>query len=520
MLLRRLTWLFLLSPGLVPLLAWPLPFQDSLGHQGVVGALHWSFYAPEKLDSVLTYQGLFGPNRFFYYLPLSLSWLFGPDLATRLAYAVGFASVAPLAKRGLRLAELDERWALAVPPIVLGRTLACGFIPNTVAFGMLAWVIGAAIAPTRSTRARALETFAAGGFCLGVHVFVGLAGAGFLLVAGLLDAATRKFRNALERCGAALFVVWLQFGPLAGPKKEGVAASGAKAIWDALNPPDLGRGARALEWSFAWLVHTSWDDVVHALWGLGLLASCLGLLVRWVVRSTRARPSLRDALPRLKLLAFASGTVVILTCVGENIGPPFNWWGGWLRAPAILSVVLVFAAAPSASASATRENTGALWLTVAAAVVFVGAISVQITRAAWIEYDGLYDVLEEAPEGKRVCGMWFAEEKATDGFPGAPHWYVGNAYMVFHGGNTAHNLLGDSAYPIYRGPIHYTQPGWGMGGGFDPRRHFEWCELYLVRIDPTRPDRPFDAVRRAHLELLDSSGMWKLYARKGPATPL
>jgi hypothetical protein len=480
---------------------WPLPFQDSLGHDGVIGALRWAVVDPGALSPELELGGLVGPNRLFYLVPTVLGVALGPELGIRLGYAVNLATVGPLVALGLRFAGRRPAWALAVAPIVLGRLLASGFVPNVYALGFLGLVLGLiARAPRRGEEAALLPTAAVLTFA--AHAFVGLVGAGFLLLSAALDLVRGPRRLGALALASALLVLGLHV--LTAVPGHGGGEGAAAALLAAVHGPDFGRLPRALEWSGAWQLRQTWDDAIHGVWMAGLLGGAL------------LGPRRDAATAKLGLCLLAA--VAVGLTLDERIGPPVNWWGGWLRIPAIGGLVTLYLAAGSTSPWARAPLAAAA----GAAQAFVLGSVAHVGEVAAHEYRGLSEVLDAAPRERRVCALWFGEDAKLHGYPGLPHWYAGNIYLARKGGAVAHGLFDNPAVPVHRRSSVVRQPPSGMAWVFDAEQHRGWCELFLVRIDPRAPDRPFRPEVRASLRLLAEAGAWRLWAdpRGRTAPPL
>lgn len=497
--------ILLMLPGALPWMAWPLPFQDGPGHFGQIGVLYAQVFAPDSYDPSLHFQGIFGPNRSFYYLGLAFAAVAGPETGARWALSASLGLFGPAVALGLRWAGLDWRGGIFATPLALGRLTACGFFPNVAALGPAALALGLSVRLGRVDARRARWGLGAALLCLAAltyftHAFVGLAVAAYLAVAMLLAWGRRKPGAVAAHGAAVLGVIALH---AASRVDTGAGGSALGAVLAALHAPDAGQLLRAWDWVAAWRRDGGVDDGLQALW----LGS--GLVVVWVSRG--AAGAARWA-PRLWCLA----SLAVIWVLGENFGPPIRWWGGFLRVPSLLLLTGLLAFWPTA-ASHRGRHAPARWASFAAmgaAALLVAFHLLSVRRDSRAEYAGLSVVLDRAPPGRRMCAMWF-DAGPLAAYPGAPHWYAGNYYVLRHGGRAGHSLMGHPGSVYYRGDGPAPLPGWGEGVRFSPAQHGQHCDLFLVRVDPGRPDRPFDGRTRHHAELIAASGQWRLWGRAG-----
>lgn len=160
----------LAAPGLIPLLFPYLPFQDWPGHVGAVGAVHWASLG--QLPSDYAIRSWLGPNRLFYALAAALAPLTGVQLASNLVLAVFLGAFGPSVALLIRLSGGDERWAVLVLPLTLGRILACGFGCNAMALTSLCLGIAALLWLPRAPLRASVAFIAAALVTLGLHAFV------------------------------------------------------------------------------------------------------------------------------------------------------------------------------------------------------------------------------------------------------------------------------------------------------------------------------------------------------------
>lgn len=505
--------LVLLTPALLFVVGWPLPLQDGLGHIGLGGGIWWHLNAPDALDAPLRFQGWLGPNRLLYLAVVPFSVLPSPVWAVQSGFVAAFGGFGLATGYATRALGYDWRISVLVVPSVLGRPWACGFYPNALALFPL-FVL--CLACFSTSRARGGWAAAAGVFAILTHVFVGYVALGFFALS-ILVTVVQDRRIPWLACGSLGGLLVLS-SFLRAPDAGAAMSDGAsvvEAVYAALGPHEV-PPLRLWQWMSAWHTAAIVDDYAQAVWLIGL-AGLLGLAF-YLGRGHR-------------LLAGALFGVCGLgvALLDEKIGPPVNWWGGWLRLPSIMTLV---AAAFAATAFRTRSDTelsgpvvpsrAVAVLSAAAlggAFVLTMSLSGLVIRASRAEYAGLSRLIEAAPPKKRVCSMWYPGGHLK-GFPGSSNWYAGNFYFASKGGNPAHSLMGNASTPFYRAQHGARGPSWGQARGFNYARHGGWCELFLVRTLDRRPELPFHRTNGADkVQLLGERGHWRLYLHRGLSPP-
>ena len=494
---RAVLAIVLAAPGLIPLLFPYLPFQGWPGHVGAVGAVHWASLG--QLPSDYAVRSWLGPNRLFYALAAALAPLTGVQLASNLVLAVFLGGFGPSVALLIRLSGGDERWAVLVLPLTLGRILACGFGCNAMALTPLCLGIAALLWLPRAPLRASVAFIAAALVTLGLHAFVFYVLWGFAALAGAYFLARKSSRRAGYACVSA----WLGLAVATrffGHYGEANYAALAKAVFDSLELRGPSRLAATFwEWLFAYHRTARLDDVAQVCWGGGI-----------VVGIARRLGTIRRS-PELILLSLClTASLAVFVILPEGIGPPVNWWGGNLRIPIVAAILLItLAARPGDTFTGYALGFGG-----AAGLVFFLFTSARIADFSQKEMAGFDSLLEQIPAQRRVCAVHFSDA-ALHEFPGEPHWYVANYYLARKPGLVSANLFGNSGEIVGRNS-EVPQPGWGVADSFDWNTHFAWCDYLLVRHSPAEDYAP---PPRTDAVALTRSARWVLIAKTRSEEP-
>jgi hypothetical protein len=510
-------WLALLLPGLLPVLAAHPPFQDWPGHLGVVGALVHHDDPATGVAEFYRATGALKPNALFYWLAWGLSALLPVGVATRLLFALSVAGLGPAARALCRAVGADERLALFVLPLALGRHVYCGFVPNAAG---LALGIGA-FAAWFALRARPGLGRAGLLFLLllathWMHAFVYLAVVGLLLLAIALDLLRGPRRPAVLGLVASLasfggMVVHL----LRMEARKGGGPGALEAVWRAALEASRGGLARTFwEWLFASYRYAWIDDALQAVWAVSL-----GLLVLAGLGVAVARRGAAFA-PHGRLFAMALVTFAMFVFLPSYVGPPLNWWGGNLRLPPLVVLLLVPLAGPALSPAArlTRLARGSRALVLGLGLVAsLGACVGALADLAWVERTemaGLGEVVEAIPPGRRVCGLHYTSPRMHE-YPGEPYGYVANYYLLERGGYVPQNFFEHPDVPFAR-RLNLPAPPWAMAEGFDWFRHGQGCDGFLLRVHDSVEHAPLHGSNTSRARLVKAAGRWRYYESTVP----
>lgn len=491
-------WLILISPALVPLIAPYLPFQDWPGHVAITAAKRW-IDAGTALPEAYAFRGWIGPNRLSYALAEPLVPLLGALHASNVILALGLGALGPAMHLSIRSLGGDPRWALAATALALGRVTACGFGPNVLALPGAVLAIG--LYWRLEPRPRHLAAlFAALLYVLGTHLFVFLAIAALLALAASVDVVRTSSRPrgllTLAVIAAAVVVMRLIAFVPAAPDQPSVV----EAVWSALDWPRSTALVTYWEWTFAYFRRGAWDDRLQLGWFLGSIAG-VGLALRV--------PS--NGPPLRRLLLMVAACLVAFLVLPETIGAPVNWWGGNLRVPTLANLVLILAA----SLATGRIAAGARVLAALTSGWFVVVSAIFVVQFSRQEMSGFAHLVTRVEPGARLCTLHYSPERVHE-FPGEPHWYAGGYALVDRPVAVEHGLFGNPGEPVSR-PRDIPAPGLGGGFGFEWGKHQAWCDVFLVRYQPSKPGEPFSGQAKACVRLVEESAPWRLYARTGAA---
>lgn len=494
---RALLALVLVLPGLVPLIFPYLPFQDWPGHVGAVGAVHWASIGQLPADYVV--RTWLGPNRLFYAMSAALSPLTGVLLASNIVLGFFLAGFGPSVAMIIRQTGGDERWALLVLPLSLGRVLSCGFGCNAMALTPLCVGVAAILWTRRAPVRGGVSLIVSAVVTLGLHAFVFYVLWGFLLLAGVyftIEASSR-------RSGYICLFAWLLLGFAArffghyGEANYGALFQAVLNSFEFRSPAKL--GSTFWEWLFAYHRTSLVDDIAQFFWGAAI---AIGVL--------RSRATLFSSPDQRLLLLLIAAAVVVYVLLPEGIGPPVNWWGGNLRVPIVIAILLVVLASRLCDLVATQ----AMVVGAAAGLVFFAFTTMRIADFSRNEMAGFDSLLEQIPAQRRVCAVHFSDAVLHE-FPGEPHWYVANYYLALKPGLVSANLFGNSGEIVGRNS-EVPQPGWGVANGFDWDTHFAWCDYLLVRHSPAEDYSP---PPRGDATVLTRIGRWVLIEKNSSEEP-
>ena len=503
--MRRLLFVFVLcSPGLIPLLAHHLPFQDWPGHLGVIGALVHRDDPAARILEYFDWKGWMGPNRLFYLAGYALAELTSPAFGPRLLLALCLGALGPAAAWFARSAGADERLALFALPIALGRHVYCGFALNAAA---LVFVVASLAAyfthrgrPTRGNAALFFGTLLVLAFLHSFFFLVAVGLIGLLLLADLATARGGR-RTALVACAlVALASLGL------APQLTAIGARSAggpglfEAVWIASRAADRSGLEQVFwEWLFASYRYATLDDRLQAVWALLFGAV---ILIALVFERTRFFDR-----ARLYLLGLTAVTLAMFVFIPSTIGPPLNWWGGNLRLPPIVALLLI----PLAGTGLRRLGPWPWRVVGAVSAGIVLTAAADLVRFDRTEMDGLSEVIEAMPPGQKIAVLHYTPREVHE-YPGEPHGYVGNYYLLEKGGLVQQNLFEVVDIPFSR-KVNIPAPPWGIAGAFDWGVHGVPADGFLVRRSASNPDAPFTGELAEKVELVKSAGNWRYYRR-------
>ncbi|MEQ9496340.1 MAG: hypothetical protein RIT81_05765 [Deltaproteobacteria bacterium] len=500
---RALLFALLASPGLIPLVAPYLPFQDWPGHLGVIGALIHLDDPAANIRELLEFKGWFGPNRALYWMGTLFGRVLGPMLGGQLLLALVMGSLGPAMLWLCRAAGTDERVALLALPLALGRHLYCGFVLNAAGLTFLVLAIAAYFDVLRRPELKPTLRLAAVLFLIPFfHGFFHLVSVGLIAWCILLALVQRRWRAALAGVvtSALSFVALVpQLSSIGGDPN---APSLYTAVTTAAANADRSRlGVELWEWLFASYRYSAVDDWFQGIW-IAMLVMLLLVAVAF------ERRHFFTGL-RWYLFFMAGVTAVMFWWLPSYIGPPLNWWGGNLRLPIVIAALLV----PTVGLVGQMRAQNFIRVAAAFSVLVLLVAAADLVRFSYGEMDGLTEVIEVMPPGKKISSIHYTPREVHE-YPGEPHGYVGNYYTLVKGGVTPHDLFEVKDIPFAR-KQRLPSPPWGSGGGFRFNLHAPAFDGFLVRVAPNAPDAPFrkDDPR---VTLVKSAGNWRYYRRNTP----
>ena len=498
---RALFFALLVSPGLIPLLAPYLPFQDWPGHLGVIGALIHLDDPAARIQDLLTFKGWFGPNRALYWLGTIFGHIVGPQFAGQMVLACVMGSLGPAMCWLCRASGTDERVAIVALPLALGRHIYCGFVLNGAGLVFLVLGIAAFFDVLRRAERRPAIVLTVVLFLIPFfHGFFHLVTVGLIFWCIPFALIQRRWRAALIAVGA----IALSFlalvpqltsigGATAGPSLQ-------TAVFNAASTADrTHRATEFWEWLFASYRYSQVDDIFQGIW-IALL------VVLFIVALVIERRHFFSGL-RWYLFLLAGVTAVMFWWLPSYIGPPLNWWGGNLRLPIVVAALLV----PAVGMIGQLRAAWPIRICAGFSMLIVVVAAADLIRFSTNEMDGFSEVLDVIPPGKTITTLHYTPREVHE-YPGEPHGYVGNYYTLIKGGLSPHNLFEVKDLPFARRQ-NLAAPPWGMAGGFRYNLHGPAYDGFLVRITPNSPDAPFrkDDTR---VRLVKAAGHWRYYERK------
>jgi hypothetical protein len=197
----------------------------------------------------------------------------------------------------------------------------------------------------------------------------------------------------------------------------------------------------------------------------------------------------------------AAAALSMFAILPSNIGPPLNWWGGNLRLP----VIALLLAAPIGGVAPKRlcQAAGALALS----IVFVA--SADLIRFSRREMSGFLEVVETLPPGKKVTLLHYTPHEVHE-YPGEPHGYASNYYLLLKGGFVPQNVFENPDVPFAR-KVSAPAPPWGMAEGFDWWRHGVGYDYFVLRNHPSVDHAPLHGENQSRVELVKAAGNWRQY---------
>jgi len=500
-----LFWLGLCTPGILPWASDYLPFQDWPGHLGVVGViLHYS-EVEAQLPNYFELSGGAGPNALMYWMISGLANWLPPMDAGRVVLSLALGGLGPAMAWLCRSVGSDIRLAYLVLPLSLGRHVYCGFMPNACALvtGVCAM---ACYFQMRARQSRVRTMFLFLGFMLvthSFHVFVFLVVWGLLLAVSVWDCVILRTKKAAIRLSFVLVTVmsmlphWLSFE---GRSRGNAGAIGA--IYEATISADRTQLFSQLwNWLFASYRYSLLDDVLQAIW----LGMCLvGLVIFMMIKSTGSQEQRQV---RNCLWLMFSITAFMFVLLPSYIGPPVNWWGGNLRLPIFLGVLLI-----PLVGTWFDKNRLASWSLYGVNLFIVALAVIDIWNFGRTEMKGFEEVIKAVPAGKRLTLLHWTPTEVHE-YPGEPHGYASNYYLLEKGGFVPQNVFEHPDVLVQR-KVSAPAPPWGQAEYFDWNRHSWSFDAFVVRRHAKFPDSPLHGINQTRVELVHRSGEWSYYRRR------
>jgi hypothetical protein len=500
---RHWYWLGLCLPGVIPFVASYLPFQDWPGHLGVVGVMLHFDEPSARLSTFYEYTGGWKPNSLLYWMIYGFGRVLSPMNAGRVVMGLGLAGLGPALAMLCRQVDADDRLAYFALPLAIGRHVYCGFIPNAcgLVFGVLALAAYFAC-KERPRRWRLLTLLVLLWFTHAFHVFVFLAVAGLILAASLWDVLETRQKPQALTLGVVVFSFVSMLPHLSMfDTRSGTGPGFFGAVLSAMRKANHGDLLRVFwDWLFASYRYQKLDDVLQGVWLVLLLVSLI-----MAIRTRDLDPARKGVRRRLYLMSFLTGLMFVL--LPSYVGPPVNWWGGNLRLPVLLSLVLI----PLAGRCwAGRDNLyrGIIILNVGVCVLAAG----DLWNFSRTEMRGFSEVIEAIPAGQRVTLLHWTPE-AVHEYPGEPHGYASNYYLLQKGGFVPQNVFEHPDVLVQR-KNRGAAPPWGQAEYFDWNRHSAGYEGFVVRRHPKYEHSPLHGVNQTRVELVKRSGSWAYYRRR------
>lgn len=504
---RAAFFALLASPALIPLLAPYLPFQDWPGHLGVIGALIHLDDPAARIPELIEFKGWFGPNRGLYWLGTFFGEVFGPRFGGQLVMALVMGSFGPAMAWLCRAVGADDRLAFLGLPLALGRHLYCGFVLNGAGLVFLMMGIAAYLdVLRRPTIRRAVVLVVVLTTIPFVHGFFHLVTIGLLSICFVIDLVRKRFKEVGIGVGAtALSIVALvpQLSSIGSADPN--APSLFTAVTSAAAAADRSKRFTELwEWLFASYRYSTVDDWFQGIW-MGLI------VVLFLLAIAIERKDFFFGF-RWRILLLAAVTFGMFWWLPSYIGPPLNWWGGNLRLPIVVAILLI----PCIGLIGRLQASWPIRVAGAFSMVIVLVAAADLIRFSSVEMNGFSEVVEKIPPGKTIAPLHYTPRHVHE-YPGEPHGYVGNYYILEKGGLVPQNLFEVKDLPFAR-KKQLPAPPWGYGAQFRWNVHGTGFDGFLVRITNNAPHAPFSKNDR-RVKLVAEAGNWRYYERVETPTP-
>lgn len=498
-----LFYLGLCSPGIIPLLVPYLPFQDWPGHLGVVGVMLHFDEPVANLAQFYGYEGAWKPNTLLYWMIYGFAKVFGPLWGARLVLALSLAGLGPAMAYFCRKAEADQSLAYFALPLAIGRHVYCGFIPNAAGLAAGALALGLYFSVRRQGAwPRLLALLLALLLTHALHVFVFLAVLGLILASAawdLLEEGGRRQIHILLASAVSGFAFLPQL--ISFDARASSGPSFFSAIFDAVLRADRSQLPKVFwDWLFASYRYRTLDDVLQLVW-LVLLLFVVGLGIR--LRRSLDSPSSS----RLWLMIVLSAIMFVL--LPSYIGPPVKWWGGNLRLPVLIMLILI-----PLGASVFENRKRLLRLTITINLTICGLALLDLAHFSRTEMNGFEDVINSVPPGQKVTLLHWTP-KSVHEYPGEPHGYASNYYLLLKGGFVPQNVFEHPDVPVKR-KLRGAAPPWGQAEYFDWHRHGDDYDAFIVRVHRDYEHSPLHGPNQARVALVNSAGNWRYYRRRNP----
>jgi len=500
---RVLFYLGLCTPGLIPLLVAYLPFQDWAGHLGVVGVMLHSDEPASKIVEFYEYSGAWKPNSLLYWLITGVAQFLPPLWAGRLIMAFSLAGLGPALAYLCKQTGADERLAYFALPLAIGRHVYCGFIPNAAGLALGIYAIGLYFyLRENSSGPKLLWLFLVLIVTHALHVFVFLATAGLILAAAAWDVWALRRRHHFGVLITTLLSFssflpqWISFS-----ERSSSGGGFLSALWTAMAQANRSKLPKIFwDWLFASYRYRTLDDVFQAIW--------IALLLGTVVLGLRSKQSRSEHSSRLWMMIGLTSTMFVV--LPSYIGPPVNWWGGNLRLPVLMVLLLV----PLGSYVRKQSSSWLPRLVVGFNLAICALALADLRSFSAKEMAGFEEVITMVPPGKKLTLLHWTPKEVHE-YPGEPHGYASNYYLLLKGGYVPQNVFEHPDVPVKR-KRSGAAPPWGQAEYFDWQRHAQDYEAFVVRIHPQYEHSPLHGPNQAHVELVGSAGQWRYYRRRSP----
>ena len=242
---------------------------------------------------------------------------------------------------------------------------------------------------------------------------------------------------------------------------------------------------------------------------LGLMISAFrGRSVLVEARRTSGRAQTapaNNAHRRLGLMV--SLTTLMFVLLPSHVGPPVNWWGGNLRLPVLMLLLLI----PLGASSFLARR----WFCRLAVGLNLGICllaTVDLVLFSQQEMKGFDEIVDVIPAGRRVSLLHWTPREVHE-YPGEPHGYASNYYLFRKGGFVPQNVFEHPDVPVQRKQQGMAPP-WGQAEYFDWARHGGNYDGFIVRVHPEYEHSPLHGVNQNRVELIEARGNWRYYKRR------